>query len=359
MTRVVIVGASGNVGSRVVENLRNAGVDELVGVARRPPRNETALSWVACDIGLPDAAQRLSATFRGADAVVHLAWQIQPGRDTHLQWRTNVQGSRQVMAAVRGAGVPALVYASSVGAYSAGPKNEPVDESWPTRGTPSSTYACHKAAVERLLDQLEAEVPALRVVRFRPGLIFQRAAASEIARYFLGPYVPLSAVRRRLIPVVPAFPRLAFQAVHSDDVGAAFAKAVLDPTAVGAYNLAAEPVLDAAGLAAALHARPVPVPYAALRAAADAAFRLRLTPTDAGWLDMAAAVPVMSSQRARAELGWVPRHSSKAAFVELLDGMHDAAGGATPPLRKMPAAAGRLAELARTAAHGGPGSENP
>lgn len=135
-----------------------------------------------------------------------------------------------------------------------------------------------------MLDQVEAGHPELRVVRFRPGLVFQRAAASEVARYFLGPFVPLSAMRRRLIPVIPSFDRLAFQCVHADDVGRAFARAVGDPAARGAYNLAA-------------------------------------------------AVPVMSSERARAELGWAPRHSSEQALLELLGGMHDRAGGDTPPLR--------------------------
>ena len=52
--------------------------------------------------------------------------------------RTNVEGSRRVFAAVAAAEVPALVYASSVGAYSAGPKDKRVDESWPVDGIPTS-----------------------------------------------------------------------------------------------------------------------------------------------------------------------------------------------------------------------------
>jgi UDP-glucose 4-epimerase len=57
------------------------------------------------------------------------------------------------------------VYASSVGAYSPGPKDRPVDESWPTEGTLTSFYARHKAEVERLLDRFEQEQPQVRVVR--------------------------------------------------------------------------------------------------------------------------------------------------------------------------------------------------
>ena len=59
-------------------------------------------------------------------------------------------------AAARG---PALVYASSVGAYSPGPKDRRVDETWPTGGVPTSFYSRHKAEVERLLDAFEREHP--------------------------------------------------------------------------------------------------------------------------------------------------------------------------------------------------------
>jgi nucleoside-diphosphate-sugar epimerase len=359
MARVVVVGASGNVGSQVVAQLRRAGIDEIVGVARRPVGSDPDVSWTPCDIGTSGAIDALSQTFRGADAVVHLAWQIQPGRDRDRQHRTNVVGSRNVVESVVSAQVPALVYASSVGTYSPGPKDSAVDESWPTDGIPTSTYSLHKAAVERLLDQLEKDEPAIRVVRFRPGLIFQRQAASEIARYFLGPFVPLSAIRRRFVPVLPSFPRLAFQAVHTEDVGAAFVRAVTDESVNGAYNLAADPVLEAAQLAEALQARRMSVPFSLLRAAGDAAFRARLIPAEAGWLDMAAAVPVMSTARARDELRWAPKHSSSSALLELIEGLHDQAGAPTPTLRPTSGAARRVAEAVRTTAHGGPGSENP
>jgi UDP-glucose 4-epimerase len=66
-----------------------------------------------------------------------------------------------------------MVYGSSVGAYSPGPKDRRVDESRPAEGTPTSFYARHKAEVERLLDRFQLERPEIRVVRLRPGLIFK------------------------------------------------------------------------------------------------------------------------------------------------------------------------------------------
>src|SRR3954470_10079377 len=316
--RVVVVGASGNVGTSVLRSLAaEPTVESVLGIARRAPKQSfPKTEWREADI----ARSPLRPLFQDADAVIHLAWLIQPGRDKRQLYEVNVEGSARVFRAVAAAGVGTLVYASSVGAYAPGPKDRPVDESWPTTGIQSSFYARHKAEVERLLDRFEDEHPDVRVVRLRPGLIFKREAASGIRRLFAGPLLPNFLVQRRLIPVVPAHDRLVFQAVHSYDVGEAYRLAVIDADARGPYNVAADPVLDPEELARALGARPVPVPRGLLRGGAALAYRLRLQPSEPGWVDMAFSAPVMDTTRARRELGWQPERSSTDALMDLLEG---------------------------------------
>jgi UDP-glucose 4-epimerase len=340
--RIVVVGASGNVGTSVLDALiGDPAVEQIVGVARRRPSlTLPKTTWVQADVVDAD----LTAIFRGADCVIHLAWLIQPSRDLQTVAAVNVAGSSRVFQAVGAAGVPALVYASSVGAYSAGPKDTRVDESWPTDGIESSYYSRHKAATERLLDRFERERPEVRVVRLRPGLIFKREAASEIRRLFVGPLLPNPLVRRSLIPVVPQAERLVFQAVHSLDVGQAYRLAAVGD-ARGAFNVAAEPVLDGARLAEALDARTVPVSPRVLRALADVSWRLRLQPASPGWLDLAFGVPTMDATRARTELGWTPRFGADEALVELLDGLRDGAAFDTPPLQARAGGPLRIKEL--------------
>ena len=246
-----------------------------------------------------------------------------------------------MFAAVAAAGVKTLVYASSVGAYSPGPKDRAVDESWPTGGIQTSFYSRHKAEVEQLLDVFEAEHPDVRAVRLRPALKFKREAASEIRRYFAGPLLPNALLHPDRIPIVPDTPRLRFQAVHTDDVADAYRRAVVSDVR-GAFNVAADPVLDPDRLSELLGARKVPVPSRVLRAAAALTWRARLQPTPEGWVDMALLVPVMDTTRAREELGWTPRHDAGAALRELLAGLHEGAGFPTPPLQ---AGGSRLREL--------------
>jgi len=340
--RVVVVGATGNVGTSVVEALGSEPGVSVLGVARRLP--ELALphvEWTQADVTSSDLVPLL----RGADCVVHLAWLIQPSRDSETLRATNVHGSTRVFEAVAEAGVPSLVYASSVGAYSPGPKKRRVDESWPTGGIRTSFYSRHKAEVERILDAFERDRPETRVVRLRPGLIFKREAASGIRRLFAGPFLPSPLVRPELVPFVPDTPRLRFQAVHSRDVGDAYRLAVVGDSR-GAFNVAAEPVLDPAELGRLLGARTIPMPGGVLRGLAAATWKLRLQPTPPGWVDLALGVPLLDTARARSELGWEPRYEAGAALLELLEGMRERAGAPTPPLDPGTGGPARAKELA-------------
>lgn len=340
--RVVVLGATGNVGTSVLRALEDeSAVKSILGVARRRPAVRFAKTdWAEADITSSD----LASLFRGADAVVHLAWLIQPGRKLDVTRAVNVHGSKRVFDAVADAGVPALVYASSVGAYSPGPTFGRVDESWPTQGIRTSFYSRQKAKVERLLDIFEREHPSVRSVRLRPGLIFKREAASEIRRLFAGPFLPNALVQKRMIPVVPKTSMLRFQAVHSHDVGEAYRLAVVRDVR-GAFNIAADPVLDSSELARLLEARQLPIPPSLLRGAASLTFRMRLQPSEPGWIDMALQGPLMDVSRAREELGWAPRFSAGEALIELLDGMREGAGTGTPPLSSKAGGPLRLREI--------------
>lgn len=325
--RVVVTGATGNVGTSVLDALGgDRAVDEIVGVARRIPQQLLRkVEFVKADI----VRDNLDPIFRGADAVVHLAWIIQPARDRKMRWINNVDGTRRVLEAAGRAGVRSIVYASSVGAYSAAPKNRIVDERWPTGGIPQSEYSREKAAVERILDNFEADHTSVRVVRLRPALIFKRSAAAGIRKLFVGPLAPNALFRH--LPFVPDSPRLLFQCVHSHDVADAYRLAVLSD-ARGAFNVAASPVLDPKTLARALETRRLFVPEFVLRAGAAAGFGLGLVRAGPEWLELALKAPLMDSSRAMRELGWSPRVTATEALRELFRGLAEDDGLPTPPL---------------------------
>src|SRR3954452_24624178 len=103
--RVVVVGASGNVGTSVLAALAaDPDVDSILGLARRRPRLEfPKTEWATADV----SKDELTPHFQGADAVVHLAWAIQPSRDQETVRRVNVEGSARGVGATARGGVPA------------------------------------------------------------------------------------------------------------------------------------------------------------------------------------------------------------------------------------------------------------
>ncbi len=332
--RVVIVGASGNVGTALIEALTaTPEVSEIVAAARRMPtpvpdhHGAVDVSWHVADIARDD----LDPLLADADVVVNLAWLFHPSHHPDVTWGNNVLGAQRLIEAAERGAVKALVVSSSIAAYSPRSGVTPVDESWPTHGTSAAAYSREKAYVERLLDIAEERTPRLRVVRMRPAFIFHRRAATQQRRLFAGPLLPGSLVRPGLVPLLPIPSGLVLQTVHADDIGRAFAAAVVSQAA-GAFNLCADEVLGADELGKIFTARTATVPPRVFKTALRAAWSTHLAPAAPELFDALMRVPVMANTRAADELGWRPRISASDALADFLVGLRSGEGYPTPPL---------------------------
>lgn len=332
--RIAITGATGNVGSALLRRLAERGGHDVVGVVRRRPQDKApfaGVDWHTVDLTRPEDVPKLRAAFAGVDAVVHLAWGFQPTHREDYLAELGVGGTRRVIEAVLAEAVPHLVHMSSVGAYSPKQDDAPVDESWPTSGVPGSTYSRHKAAAERLLDRLESGGAGPTVTRMRPGIVGQASAGSALLRYGLPGLVPRALLSH--VPVLPLDRRLAIPMVHADDLAEAIVLA-LESGTPGAFNLAAAPAVTTEDIARVLGARAVHVPAAAVRTAVSASWHARLQPLDAGWIDLAFAVPLMDTSKARSELGWSASTDALRVLAETVHGMQDGAADTSPVLRE-------------------------
>lgn len=321
--KVVVTGAAGNVGRSVVEALAECDeVGEVVGLTHnRPAWSPRKTSWVNAGVVSSD----LEPVFQGADTVIHLAWATQPSHDREkLEW-INVGGSLRVFDAVAATGVPKLIYASTVGAYSPAPKDLLIGEDWPLGDSESSFHVRFKTAIEGRLDEFEAAAPNTKVVRLRPALTFRGDSATELCRLLVGPFIPDFLLRNRLLPALPKLPGLCFQAIHTSDLARAYALATIRDVS-GPFNLASNPPLNADDLAASLDIGTFPLPFSIARRLANLSWRLRLQPTPPDWLDTAMRLPLMSSERANRELGWEPQITAIEALAELFIGLRSGDG---------------------------------
>jgi UDP-glucose 4-epimerase len=332
--RIVITGASGNVGTALLRRLASGPERELVGITRRrPPERDIYRNamWHEIDIADTDAVARLVPVFDGADVVVHLAWGFQPTRNIPYLDAVGIGGSAAVLQAAHQAKVGQLVHMSSIGTYAAGRYGERVTEEWSTAGIPTSAYSRAKAAAEAQLDayqQTHAE-DGIAIARMRPGLIVARESASGLRRYVFPAYLRPGWLR--VLPVLPLDHRFVVPFVHTHDVADAIVR-VIERGATGAFNLAAEPPVTRDALAQALGAKPVHVPSAVLRMAARASWLARLQPVDQGWLDMAFSVPLLDTTRAREELDWQPAWGAMDALADVGAGLTRGDGSPSPVL---------------------------
>jgi len=323
---VAITGPTGEIGQAVVAALeRSREVSSILGMARRP-FDPHARGWKKVSYQRGDVLDRdaVSALVRGADVVVHLAFMIMGGARESRE--VNLVGSRNVFEAAVAAGAPRLVYASSVAAYGFHRDNpQPLTEEVGARGSAAHYYSAQKAEVEALLATTLAGA-ATEAYVFRPcivagpqaPLLIDSLPYTQISERLPGPVLSLLDGVPILKPVLPD-PGVPFQLVHHDDVASAMRAAVLGRGTPGAYNLAGAGELTVKLLAEELGWYSIPVPELAMDAAADIVAGLGFLPAQAQWIAAFREPVIMSTSKARRELGWRPRHDALHTLRETID----------------------------------------
>jgi nucleoside-diphosphate-sugar epimerase len=328
---VAVTGPTGEIGKPFLRLLeRTPEVGRVVGMARRPfdPAAEgwSKVQYVQGDVTNADDVAELVA---GADAVVHLAFIIMASGDSRA---INLEGSRTVFEAAVAAGVPRLVYASSVAAYGFhDDQPERLTEDLAPRGTEAHPYSAQKAEVEALLTDVISGGETEAWV-FRPCIVAGPEApllVDQIPYVRWGARLPdaVRAVVGRvpgLKPVLPD-PGVPFQLVHHDDVAAALVAGVLGRGTPGVYNLAAPGEVTMTELARALGYHAVPVPDLAVDATAQVVSRLPGLPPEASWIEVFRTPVLMDTAKARSELGWEPEHDAHETLRAVVAGVRERA----------------------------------
>lgn len=171
MSAVVVTGAAGFVGQRVLERLVALEVP-VVAVDAVPVREEMG----TVDRRLVDLARdpgdRLLTVMAGAGSVIHLAWShSEPGLRGPGVSFPNLLALRHVLEGVAKAGVRRFVHVSSATVYGAWPDNAvPLAEDAALRPNPGFGYAVEKGEAERMVAEWADEHPGVVVTILRPAV---------------------------------------------------------------------------------------------------------------------------------------------------------------------------------------------
>ena len=335
---VAVTGPTGTLGFGLMPLLQaDDRVAHVTGVARRP-FDPAAYGWTKTDYRRGDVRDPglLRDAFRGADVVVHLAFQVTGAAPGETIRSVNIDGTLNVFDAAVAAGARRFVYASSVASYGFH-RDNPIGmtEDWPVRPAHRLFYAQEKAELERLL-RARALVagpgsPALYLLR--PCIVAgpHAVGAKSLPRGRLGALARAAArwAGRTSFPV-PA-PELPVQLVHEEDVGQALLLCVVAAGPPGAYNIAANGVVTASTLARELGMLPLRVPPRAAQATAQAVAALPFLPPVAQWVEAASHPAIMDTSRAKKELGWVPRHTALETLRDTLRQYRQRASASSAP----------------------------
>lgn len=176
--RIGITGATGYVGTQLVQALQLAGHEVITLV--RSPGAENARAWSLLDGAKADSLRNL-------DVLIHCAWDMRL-RSAHEVRAINVNGSRRLLNEAQAAGVKRLVFISSMSAYSGC----------------RSVYGQAKLAVEET-------VLAAGGICIRPGLVY-----SDVPGGITGALLQL-ARRSPLLPMV-GWGRFRLHPCHASDL---------------------------------------------------------------------------------------------------------------------------------------------
>ncbi len=308
MTRVFITGGAGFLGGHVASALSARDDVALVvaGDVRPPAEPVVGVVYEQCDVTRAGALAPLLQR-HGIDVVVHLAAIVNPGRDHDLEYRVDVDGTRNVLSACVDAGVRRIVVSSSGAAYGYHPDNpEWLREGDPVRGNDEFAYAKHKRLVEEMLAAYRGSHPGLEQVVFRIGTILGPTVQNQITALWDGGRI--LAVRGSDSP---------FVFVWVDDVAGAMARAATDGPP-GIYNVAGDGRLTVGEIAARLRKPVLVVPASVLATALRIGRALRLTvhgPEQVGFLRYR---PVLANDALKRDFGYTPRLTSAEAFEAYL-----------------------------------------
>lgn len=166
--KALVTGGGGFLGQAIVARLRARG-DDVVVLGRGSYPEVEALGATVARADVADA-EAVTRAAEGCDVVFHVAAKAGVWGKREDYQRTNVEGTRSVLAACRAAGVGRLVYTSSPSVVFDGADHVDAGPDLPYPAAFEADYPRTKAEAERLV--LAANGPDLATVALRPHLIW-------------------------------------------------------------------------------------------------------------------------------------------------------------------------------------------
>lgn len=306
--RILVTGASGYIGGRLVETLaRQDWVEQIVGTDIKPSDK----NHPKCRFDIRDVRAPMDDLFtsEGIDTVVHTAYVLPPIHDTALMEDINKNGTRNVLKTAAKFGVRQILYTSSTTAYGFHPDNDiPLTEESPLRGNDDMTYAKNKKEIERIMSDFAGDHPEIGVSIVRPCFVVGPGVKNPMAEH----------LQKKLV-MIPANTR-PWQFVHEDDLIAVMAL-LLKKRIIGTFNVTAEGTLTFKEMIRMLGNIALPVPWSVIYPLNQIAWIMRLwfiTKFPSPAMRMMVEPWIAASEKLVRETGYQFQYDSREAFADFV-----------------------------------------
>ncbi len=313
--RIAITGSSGYCGRYFISQIRRTapGV-RILGLDMAPAHADAPDEFERIDTRDPKLGDVLRDL--APDTVVHMAFIVNEKHSQSYMYDVNVNGSRNVFAAVKQLQPARFLYYSSMVAYGAWPDNPvPIKENWKLRPRTDFRYAADKTELEADIARLASDHPEIAVSWIRPCIVLGQGTRNYISDYVL----------RSLVVLLPDGADSLAQFVHEEDLARATWE-VLHRNGRGAFNVCPNDWLNWSDIAKLRGKMAVKVPLWMSRWAVQAYRLLRLPgsvlpgmASPPGLLNFIRHPWVGTSQRLTDELGFQFQYSTRETFQLALD----------------------------------------
>jgi len=262
--RILITGAAGYIGGRMVESLCGKDwVEAVIGTDIKAPEKKIS----GCTYYQRDIRHNMDDIFEKEqiDTVVHTAYVLNPIHNKGLMEDINKGGTRNVLQMSVKHGVKQILYTSSTTAYGFYPDNDrPLTEDSPLRGNDDLTYAKNKKEIEAIFQEFIPKHPDIKVTITRPCFVVGPGFKNPMAEHFKKKFV-----------LVPSN-TLPWQFVHEDDLMNVIAL-LLKKRIAGTYNVTADGTMTFGEIAGILGNIRLPLPWWLIYPLNNLSWFLRLT----------------------------------------------------------------------------------
>jgi UDP-glucose 4-epimerase len=303
--RYVITGGSGYIGSRLVDLLSRREDTEQIAICDvAPPRDfRPKTRFEKLDVRDREGVRALLERER-PDALVHLAFILNPSHDEELMYDVDVNGTHNVLEAAAAAGTPHVLMTSSSTAYGAFADNpELLTEDDPVRGIPTFSYARDKTESDRIGQLWAARHPDRVMTIVRPCIVFGPNVDNYLVRLW---------TKQPFAVDVGNIDR-AIQFVHEDDVVEAISGLLLGRHA-GAFNVAPDDTMTLRECSDLLGTPIRKMPLWLYRRMARVMWALRASEAPPGQIEFALHPWLVANDKLKQTVGWSPRHTSRETF---------------------------------------------